>query len=234
MKMRGNAVKYLETEIRPSIVTDVLDVAVYHGKRQTLKGASHHSIPRNVFCYIDHLGCVAFGGTPTARGVKFIEEFFPARYRPLADLVYAMWRHGTVHAYKPYSYHATVDGASPKDVVVRWLSTNHNRKIERRQHMLVFPMRGKPDTVYLVINNCQLADDLVSAVDEFIKRLRLDHTWRQECTVRVAALFKPCGIAEVQGKTRAATVRDQIEYAWGSQGGLLDRKGNVAKRHPSS
>ncbi len=228
------AITYLEQEIRPSIITDVIEVAAYHGRRQKLKDAGHHSTPRQVFCYTDHLGSVAFGGTSCASGVRFVEEFFPSRYRPLADLVYAMWRHGTVHAYKPYSYAAELDGVANRRVEVRWLSTNHNRRHERNQHMLVFPMEGKPNAVYLVMNSCQLADDLLAAVDAFLDALRADDSWARQCAERTTKLAEVRECTDIQGTTRAARVRGQIGFAWAHQGGLLDSAGSVKEAHPQS
>ena len=144
--MTVDPIDYLDNEIRISIENDIRDVALYHARRRKIKKAGHFGIPRNVFCFVDHLGSLAYGASSTENAVKFIREFFPVRYHNFAALLYAMWRHGTVHEYKPKSFCASCAGA---DITVRWLSTNHNRKKERAQNMLPFPMEGKSGTVYL-------------------------------------------------------------------------------------
>ena len=83
--MSKTALSYLKSEIRASILKDVIDVAVYHARRQRVKDGGHFSIPRLVFCYVDHLGHIAYGGNSTARTVRFIKEFFPERYRVLQN-----------------------------------------------------------------------------------------------------------------------------------------------------
>lgn len=230
--MSQDAIKYLETEVRPSVLTDVVAVAAYHGRRQKL-GAGHFSTPRQVFCYIDHLGYIAYGGASTGRAVRFIKEFFPVSYREMAELVYVMWRHGTVHELKPVSYRAPLRGVPCRKVEVRWLSTNHNRERERRRHMLVFPMEGKPDTVYLVMNSCQLADDLLDAVDQFVERLKADSPREKRCAERIKSLAQVREYTQA-GKSMAPTIKQQIRDAWAKQGGLLDKSGKVVRAHAAT
>jgi hypothetical protein len=232
--MTKDALSYLKSEIRASIVKDVIDVAVYHARRQRVKDGGHFSIPRQVFCYVDHLGHIAYGGNSTARAVRFIKEFFPARYRDFAELAHSMWRHGTVHQYKPICYHASFCASSPKIIVVKWISSNHDRKKERNQNMLPFPMEGEGNVVCIVMNTCQLADDLLIAVDEFITRLKRNSSWKRECGKRIEAI---CGVhdyTEIRGVNMPSLVKSQMKLAWNKKGGLLDKKYNVVRVHPAS
>lgn len=231
--MSIDVIEYLEDEVRKSIITDVVDVAAYHGRRQELD-SGHYSTPRQVFCYVDHLGYVAYGdSSSTKRAVKFIKEFFPSQYEAFAELLFVMWRHGTVHQLKPYSYRAPLRDASGRQVAVRWLSTNHNRKQERTQHMLVFPMEDTPDTVFLVVNSCQLADDLLSAVNGLINHLRAKPLHKEVCEKRIESLTKICDYTETS-KSMVPIIKSQIRDAWNRQGGRLNKNGTIVKPHPET
>jgi hypothetical protein len=210
--------------------TEVVKLAEHYAAGW-IEGRGHFSVPREVFCYVDHLGELAFGGPSTARAVRFIREFFPSRYHTWAELLYAMWRHGTVHAHKPYSYRAPLPG-SMTVVEVRWLSANHNRPRERSVHLLVFPIDGHPNAVSLVVNTCQLAHDLLLAIDSFIGRLRSDPELKADCDKRLAALAPIRDHTSVDSKTRQQTIAKEIESVWASRGGLIDETGNIIAPHP--
>ena len=125
-------INYLEN-VRTSIVRDVKDVAIYHSRHYKGKSAGFFSIPRQVFCYVDYLGFVAFGGDSTTRAVGFIEKYFPKNYKDFAELLYSMWRHGTVHEYEPKSLFASF-ADRPMLVSVSWLSNNSNQKVHRMRN----------------------------------------------------------------------------------------------------
>lgn len=222
--------KYLENEIRTSIINEIRDVAYYHSRRRNIKSAGYFSIPRSVFCYIDHLGYIAFGDdSSTNRSIKFIKEFFPTNYHKFSELIYSMWRHGTVHQYKAISYYASYPNNTPTKINVKWLSTIHNKNIERNQNLLPHPMQGKKDTVYIVINTCQLVDDLIIALDKFIEKLRNDTSWESQCLKRIETINKIQDYSTIKGKIVALAVKNQIKLAWDLKDGLLDNKGNIVK-----
>lgn len=231
--MGADPIQYLEREVLESAVTDIVEVAAYHARHHK-RDTGHFSTPRQVFCYADHLGWLAFGDREsTRRTVRFIREFFPPRYEPFAELVVAMWRHGTVHQLKPYSYRGPLAGGAAEEVEVRWLSTNHNRRRERAQHMLVFPVRNQQSRVFLVVNSCQLADDLVASVNRLIGALREDELDLPAITQRVASLGDARSYQDA-GKSMAQQVKEQIREAWRRQGGMLDEDGNVIEEHPEA
>jgi len=222
--------EYLNNEIKKSIINDIRDVAHYHSRRRGTKPAGFFSIPRSVFCYIDHLGYIAYGDhSSTNRSVKFIKEFFPINYHKYSELIYSMWRHGTVHQYKAISYYNLYPNRIPPKITVKWLSSIHNRKRERNQNMLPYRMRGKKETVYIVINNCQLVDDLITALDNFIEKLQKDTTWQSQCLNRIEDVNKNKDASNLRGNNIATSVKDQIEKAWELRGGLLNSKGNIIK-----
>lgn len=222
--------EYLNNEIRISIINDIRDVAHYHSRRRATKSAGFFSIPRSVFCYIDHLGYIAYGyNSSTNRSIKFIKEFFPINYHNFSELIYSMWRHGTVHQYKAISYYDLYPNSIPRKITVKWLSSLHNRNTERNQNMLPYRMRGKKDTVYIIINNCQLVDDLITALDNFIEKLQKNTTWQSQCLNRIEDLNKSKDTSTLRGNNIAIAVKDQIEKAWKLRDGLLDSRGNIIK-----
>lgn len=232
--MTVDPVKYVETEVKLSILTDVVRVAKYHARHHT-ENTGHFSTPRQVFCYVDHLGYLAYGDNrSTSRSVQFIRDFFPPHYTPYAELLFSMWRHGTVHQLKPYTYRAPLKNGVSQQITVNWLSTNHNRKRERGQHMLFFPMEGKKNDVYLVVNSCQLADDLVVAVDAFISHLKSTPADRAECAKRVASLKDPSEYNDQKiGKQIIPKLLKQIRSAWRDKAGKLNQNGHITLWHPS-
>ncbi len=218
-------IKYLEN-IRTSIVNDVKDVAIYHSRHYKGKKSGFFSIPREVFCYVDYLGFVAFGENSTNGAVRFIQKYFPKGYKPFAELLYSMWRHGTVHQYEPKSFFANIDDR-PMLVTVRWLSSNSNHKSQRRRNLKFYSVKGSNRDVRLVINICQLVDDLISALDSFIRDVKSNALYRQECEERLDSV---AGIHDCMAlKTNAArktAIRGEIKNAWEHRAGeIIIRKG---------
>jgi len=210
-------VAYLEEAVLPLTIGDVVDVAVFHARHHK-RNTGHTSIPREVFCYADHLGYIAFGDKKSAsRTARFVRDFFPLNYERYAELLVAMWRHGTVHQLSPYSYRCPLADADPREIEVRWLTSNHNRKHERAQHLLTFPMAGEPDAVYIVVNTCQLADDLVTSIHRLAGAMRGGRIPVQDCSRRIEQLRQAVDDSEA-GKLMAVTVRDQMRTAWAQQG----------------
>jgi len=214
-------IKHLEG-VRTSIVRDVKDVAIYHSRHYKSKSAGFFSIPRQVFCYVDYLGFVAFGENSTKGAVHFIEKYFPDNYRGFAELLYSMWRHGTVHEYEPKSFFASFTGR-PMLVTVSWLSNNRNQKVHRRRNLKFYSLRGSNRDVRLIINTCQLVDDLLTALDCFLKDLRADTAYRDECERRLDDLAgrHDC-MALPTNNTRKMAIRSQIKNAWEQRAGEME------------
>jgi len=146
-----------------------------------------------------------------------------------------MWRHGTVHQLKPDSYRAPLTDKSENQVEVKWISSKHNRKRERANHMLLFPMENMNNVVYLHMNSCQLADDLVYAVNRMIDALREGKLDKHACSKRIVELQKTLDYTyEKLSGWVVNPIKDQIREAWRQKGGMLDQNGNVIKKHPKS
>jgi len=228
--MSQEAVDYLLTEIRPTLVAEVVDVALELGSEDAHRAdLGHFSVPRDVFAYVDHLGQIAYGGRSTKRSVRFLREFFPLRYDGVADLLYAMWRHGVVHSYEPISYSVPL---GDREVAVYWVSTNHASDAVRQHHLLPYAIEGLDDVVALVVNTCQLACDLRDALDTFIERLRGNPEWAASCAERIRRIRAVHPYTEVHGDARDL-VREQVVAAWRARGGILDGAAGVKSPHPA-
>ena len=113
------------------------------------KEAGFFSIPRNVFCYVDYLGYVAFGYRAanghvrsTSCAVDYLEKYFPPDYADFAALIYSMWRHGTVHRYEPSSFYASDPNARPKKSKCCGSQAMAEAE-DQKGHLSFFPMQGR-------------------------------------------------------------------------------------------
>ena len=230
--MRKRDISYLENNLRTSIVNDVKIIALYHSRRYRGIDAGFFSIPRQVFCYIDYLGFIGFGEkSSTRRAESFIKKYFPPNYHPFAELLYSMWRHGTVHQYEPKSYYIDLPSKRPKRISVKWLSNNSNKKINRKENMKIYSMQGRPNDLYLVVNICQLVDDLLFALDSLISRMKADKKYKAECEARLNQLGGVEEYSRIERKESRDAVKKQIEVAWAKRAGEINEKGIVLERY---
>lgn len=217
--MTRRTIKYFNN-IRESIIADVKDVADFHARPDKTKEAGFFSIPRNVFCYVDYLGYIAFGYKDRNRiqntkcAEEFIKIYFPSKYNDYAELIYSMWRHGTVHGYEPTSYFSTDSKRKPKTIKVKWLSNNDSEQGNRDAHLNFYLMEGNRATIYLVVNTCQLVDDLLSALDNLVVAFGKNPKKKRECEKRLNEFGNPSDFNSIQRKDSRNAVGNQIFLAW--------------------
>lgn len=186
-------INYL-SKVRGSIISDIVQVAKYHSEKGGTS-AGWFSIPRQVFCIIDFLGSIAYNNDPqrredgasTRKSVKFIKEFFPQHYKPYANLIVAIWRHGTVHNFISSTYFVMQGNRKTK---IEWTSNRSNEIHNRVVNMKTFDKKGATDTIYLSINICQLGDDLLNAFDKFIKKIDNKLSFKSGCLRRLKRTLK--------------------------------------------
>jgi len=225
-------IEYLEKDLKQSIENDIKRVALYHSRSYLGIQAGFFSIPRHVFCIIDYLGFIdsADKGS-TKRAENFIKKYFPAEYNDYAELLVAMWRQGTVHQHQPKSYVAEYPGKSPRKVTIKWLSNNSNKVINRKENLKTYSMeRNKTTKIYLVLNNCQLVDDLLEALSNFVSSVKNDPLRKRECEQRINVAIKEFPITDITGHNRQISVENQIKKAWKNRAGFINNKGTVVKR----
>ena len=189
-------ISYLKATVRGSIISDVVEIAKYHSCVRGDINAGFFSIPRLVFCYADYLGSIAYDEpSSTDRTVEFLKDFFPGDYGQYADLLVAMWRHGTVHQFVPYGYYA-MRGSS--EVKLLWTCSREDTPDSRRVHLKTGITKDAPPNEFrLVVNICQLADDLVSAFDKLVAKMEGDVKFMADCLRRLDCALK---IKKVKGK----------------------------------
>ena len=212
-------ISYLKGCIRGSIVSDVINVAKLH----SLCGgtcAGWFGIPRQVFCYVDFLGSIAYNNIPsfnedgasTRKAVRFIKEFFPKCYRSYANLLIAMWRHGTVHNFKPFVFY-TVKGN--KKLFVEWTSNRSDAQHNRVVNMCTYKKKGCDYVIILSVNICQLADDLLYAFDLFVDKMETNQSFMNGCIRRLKRSLevRNCMSLKKIGKKQKDEIRKQILHA---------------------
>lgn len=239
--MKNITIKKWATEIKKSIINDVKDIAEYHARPEKTIEGGFFSTPRQVFCYIDYLGKIVYDiNSSTERAIKFLKEYFPNKYADYSELIYGMWRHGTVHEYKPKTFIAEFSGHRPKKIRIKWSSNNDNEEGNRKWNLTFFPMEGKKATLYLNINTCQLVDDLIWALDKFVTELKSNIDLFRNCKDRLKNSLQDEEVSQnkiiktrkIKDRTIQDPIYDQILLAWEnrSKNYFLNQSGGVVKR----
>jgi len=220
---------YLKLQVRGSIITNIIQVAINHSK-QGGTNAGWYSVPREVFCMVDFLGSISYNNDPkkredgasTRKAVRFIKEFFPKHYKPYANLLVAIWRHGTVHNFLPTVFFVMHGN---QKIILKWTSNRSNAQHNRIVNMKTFDKKDSKDTIYLSINICQLADDLLGAFDKFIQKIETNSSFQNGCLRRVKRSFsmKNCMTLARTGKQEKNELRKQIFLAKNSTKGKIDK-----------
>jgi hypothetical protein len=133
------------------------------------------SISRQVFCYVDYLGALASNGNnSTKNAVDYMEEYFTRAnpdYEGKCNLLYNMWRNGTVHEYDPKVY---VSSGAEKGFRLSWGANNTSATHNRKWHMKCFCRDSKPGYYCWFINLFELVGDLRKSVTFFAASLEED------------------------------------------------------------
>ena len=198
--------------VRGTIVSDVVEIARQHSVEQRTNEGSF-GIPRQVFCYVDFLGSIAYGrkaGATTQKMVDFIKEFFPSHYEKRAEIIVAMWRQGTVHGFVPKAFYV-MEGT--EKVRFGWSSNNDIDANNRNVNMRIAHKEGDNNALYLMVNICQLADDLLDAFDKFIEKMKKEASFKDDCLRRLQHVLD---LKEGRGK-----IKEQILEARDSPDGIL-------------
>jgi hypothetical protein len=134
------------------------------------------SISRQVFCYVDHLGALSANGeNSTKNAVAYMERYF-ARANPTyagkCNLIYSMWRHGTVHEYEPKVFVSAASGFR-----LRWGANRSSKPHNREWHLKCVCGCTEPGCYYLFINLFELVDELKESIAYFAADLKLDEDY---------------------------------------------------------
>jgi len=74
---------YLTISVRETIVTDVVEIAKYHSIHRRMNEGSF-GIPRQVFCYVDFLGSIAYGNQGEEEAIAVASRVDRASGRKIA------------------------------------------------------------------------------------------------------------------------------------------------------
>lgn len=158
-------------------------------------GGGYFGVPRMVFCYIDTLGLLFAGWNgkkdksrnkkidfaTTKKAKDFIREVFAQideLYRINGDLLYDMYRHGTVHIYSPKK----LASKEFPDRTIEWLIYKGGReqwdyyedKAVKFRHLKI--IRWEENRFILPISIVVLYKDLLTAINLYRKMLYEDKT----------------------------------------------------------
>ena len=159
--------KHLENDVLTAIKNDLIVVLEFHERQQS---GGFHSIPREVFCYIDYVATLCYGSASSKNATQFIEQYLgkiDSRYEQYGKLLYEMWRHGTVHEFDP-----KILKHSTEKYYIGWQTNNDSPPGNRECHLECFKVTEKNDRYLLNINLFQLVDHLVEAIRAFIDEIR--------------------------------------------------------------
>ena len=110
-----------------------------------------------------------------------------------------------------------------KKTILKWTSNRSNANHNRVVNLKTFNKKGSTDTVYLSINICQLADDLLWAFDNFIQKIDRNTSFKNGCLRRLKRAFKMKNCMTLRtGKAQRTELKKQILLAKKSTKGKID------------
>lgn len=220
---KANVILHLKGLLN-SLRNDVLKVLEYHQEvnrkapRANLRGG-FHSIPRQIFCYIDHLGQILYSsGKPTDKGVRFVREHLGPRnvlYRDQGLLIYTMWRHGTVHEYDPKVFVSPLNG---RQLRLGWLTSDNKDRNSRKAHLTCVQRFRKRDVYCIVMNMPELVEDLMAAVKSLIRKLGNDGSFKATCQRNFDGISQPVAVT-------GGSLKSEVTAALTRSRGLVNKKG---------
>lgn len=187
---------YLENDLLQAIQNDLVDVLKFHEKKNI---SGFHSIPREVFCYIDYLGILLEGPPASSKkAITFIEKYMAkadTKYKQYGKILYEMWRHGTVHEFDP-----KVIMHSQHKYKMGWQTNNSSKPHNRSCHLECFKMQGTRNEYVLHINLFELVEHLIFASRSLISALKRDHHFYQRGQKYFTEISQPMVVNEFQRK----------------------------------
>ena len=182
------------------------------------------SISRQVFSYIDYLGALATdGANSTNNAVAYMEKYFsPANsaYAGRCNLLYSMWRHGTVHEYDPKVFVSQAHAFR-----LRWGANNTSIALNRKWHLKCLCRASQLGSYNWFINLFELVEDLRKSVMYFIADLEVDQAYLQRAKENLVKLSTQ---VDLDNKPKAALLGEAIAVV-SDAAGVIDDQGNVIR-----
>ncbi len=192
MSLSIDVTSHLEKEFRAAIQNDLIALVEFH------KGGvgGFHSIPREVFCYIDYISAIRYGSNSTTNAIRFIEDYMGksnTRYRYFGRLLYEMWRHGTVHEFDPKRLRHSNNRYS-----IGWQTNNDSAKRERGYHLECFKVHESKDTFLLNVNLFELVENFFDSVSLLIDDLKRSTRIRNSCQRHYHKISRAQPVSELE------------------------------------
>lgn len=220
MQAQGSILAHL-IDILDSIESDLMLPLKTHEREDR---GGFFSISRQVFSYIDYLGALAANGeNSTKNAVEYMEKYFSLVNRAYAGrchLMYAMWRHGTVHEYDPKLFVSY----SP-EFRLRWGANNTSVTLNRKWHLKCLCRASQPNSYHWFINLFELVDDLRKSVTYFVANLETDQTYLQRAKQNLDKLSSEVDLDKPQNQT----LHGEAEAVVNAAAGVIDDRGNVIR-----
>ncbi len=206
-------------DILNSIDTDLLLPLSTHGKEGH---GGFLSISRQVFCYIDYLGALSTNGkNDSDNAVAYMEKYLVranSAYSGKSNLMYRMWRHGTVHEYDPKIFKSDAN-----QFRLVWGANNSSRAENRKWHLACFFKENKPNCYYWFINLFELVGDLKESVRHLISDLELDEVYLAKARNNFQKLSRDVDLDNPKSSNLMSEAEAIVETA----AGVVDERNQV-------
>jgi len=195
--MKRDVYTYLKSDFINAIQSDLIRVLKFHHRN----GGGFHSIPRETFCYIDYLATLRYDSPNSSKkAIWFIENYMGkinSQYTHFGNLIYEMWRHGTVHEYDP-----KVLIHSSGRYRIGWSTNNSSHKGNRKHHLECFKVYQRKNKYVININLFQLADDLIAALQFLLNELKSDKKLEKCLNDNFKIFSKPIFVRNIDRKSK--------------------------------
>lgn len=200
---------YLLSDLKQSVIDDIGPVV------QMWRGpGGYFAVPRLVLSYVDFLGSLYHGynGLRDSRGRRiiakssyaktFLKEVFSkvdTLYRDCSDLLYEMYRHGTIHLYQPKEFFDsqnrriswyTYKGPRQAMLELKINVGGQQRTLRIRGRHLTPLHVGNQHWILPISINC-LYEDLRDAIDKFVEMLRQNGSLVSKWNSTAQAILEP-------------------------------------------
>jgi hypothetical protein len=198
---KNEIIDYLTVELKRSIHDDILPAI---GIGQPTGG--YFSTPRLVLSCVDYLGALYCGWNPTQKwnngrpkftagwkSIKYLKEIFGEvfpDYRVRAELLWEMYRNGTVHLVEPKVLKngpSTIHWNIFKGALnQRMIDTGRGGSIIQRYVSHLVPIQLSPNDWELPLGICCLYQDLENSLDKYANHIQTETTPILESNFRSA------------------------------------------------
>lgn len=191
-------------DLKRSVETDIKPIININNPE-----GGYFGVTRSVLSYIDFLGALYCGYdgsvdksgrrkiASTYKATTFIKEVLGQVYEPYrlyGELMYEMYRHGTVHLYRPHTL------KNPKGEILEWLTykdgDSERKGFLKYEHKVIFvhhmvPQRFAYERHVFPVAIDLLHDDLLSGIDVYFEKIKGNENLAKNYSDVVNALLLP-------------------------------------------